>query len=110
MKLVRIKELPNYGITFTGRHLNTMSDAELFPSPVRISANRIAYLENEIEIFIKTRPKHGEPLPVLWDVKSAVRGRGQMTFTDKPVGRRPGGRVIDGRYVMPAEAADGAAA
>ena len=109
MKLVRIKELPAYGITFTGRHLNTMSDAGLFPAPVRISANRIAYLENEIEIFIKTRPKHGEPLPVLWDVKSAPRGRGQMTFTDKPVGRRPGGRVINGRYVLP-EAADGPAA
>ena len=53
MKLVRFKQLADYGITWSRVHVNRMESAGRFPKRCRIGPGTIGWLESEIELFIQ---------------------------------------------------------
>jgi hypothetical protein len=111
---ISFAQLKNYGIPWSRVHVGNLVDAGMFPPPRQLSANRIAWDRESIEIFLASRPNAGEKIPVLW----AVRER-PVRWVDpgaKPRGRPAGSRVVldaDGRRRLvrprglgPADAAD----
>lgn len=55
MKFVRYEDLAQYGITWSRVHLDRLQKAGKFPRKIKIGANTAAYLEQEIESWIKSR-------------------------------------------------------
>jgi predicted DNA-binding transcriptional regulator AlpA len=100
-----LKPLKN--IDFSRVHINRMTDAGTWPPAWRISENRIAWDEDEVDRFLATRPPAGEPVPVLWPPRITPRGWGQANTigVTKPVGRPRGSRVIGGRLYRAEELA-----
>ena len=58
MRLLDYKALGGRGITYTRIHLRRLCKAGLFPAPIPISPNRVAWLESEIDDWIKSRIAH----------------------------------------------------
>jgi prophage regulatory protein len=54
-RLFSIKELPSLGITYSRFHLSRLTREGKFPQPIRLSANRIAWLESELQNWIRER-------------------------------------------------------
>jgi hypothetical protein len=98
-------EFTAHGIPrYSRRYTNQMVDTGTFPPPVRLSVNRIAWVLADLETWKATRPAFGEPLPVLWPVRTAERWRGSAVAShNKSVGRPRGSRVINGKLVRAEE-------
>ena len=55
-KLVSFAELkPTFGISYSRRHIFTIEGEGKFPRRIRIGANRVGWLEHEIEAWIDSR-------------------------------------------------------
>jgi prophage regulatory protein len=100
-KILRYPDLkPEKGIDYTPVHLNRMEDAGTFPPKVRFSANKSGWYEDQIDLWLATRPSSFEPIPVLWPVRGRPpKGRGSPGGAAAP-GRPRGSRVIRGRLVL----------
>ena len=48
MRLLKISELEEKGIPYSRAHIYRLIHAKKFPEPVRLGANRIAFVESEI--------------------------------------------------------------
>ena len=59
--LVTHAELPRppYSIPYSRKHLVTLRRAGLFPEPLQITANRVAWLQSDILAWIASRPRTG---------------------------------------------------
>jgi len=51
-------DLKNHGVNFTRIHLRRLAAKGLFPAPVMLSANRIAWKLSEIVAWKASRPRH----------------------------------------------------
>jgi hypothetical protein len=47
---------PVFGIPFSMQKLKQMANSAEFPAPVRIDSRRIAWMKNEIDAWVSTRP------------------------------------------------------
>jgi hypothetical protein len=91
---------PKKNISYCQVHLNRLSDRGIFPPKVRIGPNRTGYYEDQVDLFLATRPPVGEAAPVLWPPKAPPKGRGQAAGARSP-GRPRGSKVVNGRLVLP---------
>lgn len=56
-KFVTYPELPDYGVpAFSRKHLLDLQKQGKFPKARQLSANRIGWLEDEIRIWVASRP------------------------------------------------------
>jgi len=46
---------PEKGIPYSRPHLYRLIDDGKFPAPIRLSENRVAFLENEIDVWLEAR-------------------------------------------------------
>lgn len=46
---------PDKGIPFTADHLRRLEKSGKFPKPINLGANRVAYLEDEIDAWLKSK-------------------------------------------------------
>ena len=60
-RLVAFANLPHYGIRYTRVHLRRLIARKLFPPPLQISPNRVAWRESDLNAWIASRP--AQPLP-----------------------------------------------
>ena len=98
-------EFPDIGIPqFSRRYVNVLIDEGKFPPAYRLTAGRIAWRRGDLETWKITRPRAGEPVPVLWPKIAPVRGRG-ICVQGPQVGRKRGSKMVtvgvdaDGRPV-----------
>jgi prophage regulatory protein len=55
MKLISMSELDEKGISYSRAHIYRLIHAKKFPEPVRLGENRIAFVESEIESWLKSK-------------------------------------------------------
>jgi prophage regulatory protein len=55
MRLLNFPELPEKGIRYTRTHIDRLEKAGKFPKRVRPSANRVAWVEDEIDDWLKAK-------------------------------------------------------
>ena len=53
MKIISYPQLRERGILFSRAHLRRLIEAGRFPTPIRVSARRIAWLSDEIDTFLE---------------------------------------------------------
>src|SRR5436190_9074342 len=99
---VCFQELAEHGVPdgTTRRAINDWSDAGTFPAPVTLSGNRVAWRVEDLQAWRESRPRAGEPPPVLWPIRKREKGRGHPAGAAAP-GRARGSRVVDGRVIRP---------
>jgi hypothetical protein len=49
----------DYGIRFSSRWIRELCKAGQFPKPLRLTANRVAWLKSEVEDWLRTRQHSG---------------------------------------------------
>jgi hypothetical protein len=54
---------PDYGISYCRVHLRRLVDKQLFPAPVQVSPNRVAWRQSDLI-------RYQESLPLAWQSKS----------------------------------------
>jgi len=58
MRLLDMKQLKTVkGVPFSKTSLHRLMNADEFPRPIKIGANRVAWLESEIDAWIAERSK-----------------------------------------------------
>ena len=55
IRLIPPKQLPSFGINYHPSHLWRLIQQGKFPKPIRIGANRLAFVESELEQYIKSK-------------------------------------------------------
>ena len=55
MKLIGFGELRDKGITYSRSHVYRLINAKKFPQPVHLGVGRVAFVETEIDNWIKER-------------------------------------------------------
>ena len=55
MRLLKISELEEKGIPYSRAHIYRLIHAKKFPEPVRLGANRIAFVESEIHDWLTSK-------------------------------------------------------
>lgn len=56
MKLIPMNELkPTKGISYSRPHIYRLINADKFPKPVRLGENRIAFVEAEIDAWVRSK-------------------------------------------------------
>lgn len=53
--LIAFSELPSKGIVYSRNYIDRMIKEERFPKPVYLSPRRRAFVESELDAWIKTR-------------------------------------------------------
>ena len=54
-KLIAMDELDEEGIPYSRAHLYRLIKAKKFPKPIRLGANRIAFVTDEIDAWIEAK-------------------------------------------------------
>jgi prophage regulatory protein len=56
MRLIPISELnAQKGINYSRPHIYRLMSANKFPKPIHVGGNRIAFIESEIDVWIKSK-------------------------------------------------------
>ncbi|MER9936147.1 AlpA family phage regulatory protein [Mesorhizobium sp. M0088] len=55
MSLIPLHDLPSKGITYSRNYIDRLIKEGKFPKPVFLSARRRAFLESEIDAWVKAR-------------------------------------------------------
>lgn len=56
MRLLTMKELrTEKGIAYSAVHIRRLFEAQKFPRPIHVGANRIGFIESEIDDWIKSK-------------------------------------------------------
>jgi prophage regulatory protein len=55
MRVIPYSRLPDKGIYFSGVWLRQLIAEGKFPKPIRLSANRVAFVESEIDEWLRAR-------------------------------------------------------
>ena len=53
--IARERLKPDKGIPFSTDHLRRLEKKGLFPRPIKLGANRVAYLEEEIDAWLESK-------------------------------------------------------
>ncbi len=55
MRLISMKDLRQAGVPYSPAHIYRLISAGEFPKPVKLGANRIAFVADEIDAWIKAK-------------------------------------------------------
>jgi predicted DNA-binding transcriptional regulator AlpA len=82
-RFVGFSELAGLGIPYTRVHLRRLIMKKLFPAPVQLSANRIAWRMSELAAWKASRPAAPTPKDAAWEARltNADSARGAETET-----------------------------
>ena len=64
-------------------HVSRLASQGLYPPAYAISGNRVGWREDDVALFLASRPPVGQPLPQLWPVR--------MIFCPNALATMPGG-------------------
>lgn len=55
MKLLSFADLPDRGISYSRQHVYKLIAADKFPKPIKLGEQRVAFVESEIDAWIKSK-------------------------------------------------------
>jgi prophage regulatory protein len=76
----------DYGIRFSSRWIRELCKAGQFPKPLRLTANRVAWLKSEVEDWLADKAaQRNQPVAAAANAPTRLLETGQGSSTPKPV-------------------------